>query len=361
LDAGLYQASSSFSSVLAGAHFVYVKDSNTCVTSQSITLTQPSAPLVITATPTVIACNGDSSFVTVTASGGTAPYTGTGRFAKAAGTYTFTISDFNGVVRSTSITIAQPIAIVATVSAGFISVAGGTTSITVSSVSGGTAPYTYSLNGGLFQTLTVFSNVPAGTHSVVIMDSKGCKKTKTIVIVPTVQITYTFTNGCNNTWNGTITAGANFGTPPYNYQIDNYGYSTRNSFVSLGPATYRIYARDANGVISSTTVTIVVTSAACAKSANQTEQDSTILKNESKLQLFSIYPNPAHDEFNIKISGLFNPSNYTLYNSKGQKVLSESIANKKQFSFGKFLSPGIYYIRFTEGKKIMSHKIIKIK
>ena len=362
LDAGLYQASSSFSSVLAGAHIVYVKDSNNCVTSRNITLTQPSAPLTITATPTVIACNGDSSFVTVTASGGTAPYFGTGRFSRVAGTYTFTISDSNGVSLSSTITISQPSAIVATVSSGFISIAGGTTSITVSGVSGGTAPYTYSLNGGAFQTGNIISNVPAGTQNVVVLDSKGCRITKTVVVAQPVQITYTFTNGCNNTWNGTITTGANFGRPPYSYQIDNWGYSSRNLFTNLGPATYRIYARDANGVISSTTVTIVVRSTACAKSANPTEQDSTIIKTESSsVQLFSIYPNPTHSEFSIKISGLFNPSNYTLYNSKGQKVLSESIANKKEFSFGKSLEPGIYYIRFTEGKKIMSHKIIKIK
>jgi hypothetical protein len=361
LDAGAYQTSSIFTSVLAGAHIVYVKDSNNCVISKNITLTQPSAPLTITATPTLIACDGDSSFVTVTASGGTAPYTGTGRFSKLAGTHTFTILDSNGVSRSSTITITQPIAIAATVSSGFISVTGGTTIITVSAITGGIAPYTYSLNGGAFQTATTFSNVPAGTHSIVVMDSKSCRITKTIVVAQPVQITYTFTNGCNNTWNGTITTGANFGRPPYTFQIDNYGYGSRNYFVNLGPANYRIYARDANGVISSTTVTIVVRSTACTKSANQTNQDSTILKCESKLQLFSIYPNPAHDEFNIKISGLFNPSNYTLYNSKGQKVFSESIANKKEFSFGKSLEPGIYYIRFTEGKKIMSHKIIKIK
>jgi hypothetical protein len=88
LDAGVYQSSASFASVLAGVHTVYVKDSNSCIVSKSITLSQPSSPLVITTTPTVILCNGDSSFVTVTASGGTAPYTGTGRFARAAGTYT---------------------------------------------------------------------------------------------------------------------------------------------------------------------------------------------------------------------------------------------------------------------------------
>jgi hypothetical protein len=209
--------------------------------------------------------------------------------------------------------------------------------------------------------VTTFSNVPAGTHSIVVMDSKGCRITKTIVVAQPVQITYTYTNGCNNTWNGTITTGANFGRPPYNYQINSFGYNTRNVFTSLGPATYTIYAKDANGVISSTTVTIIVTSSACVKSANQTNQDSTIIKSESNLQQYSIYPNPTNDEFNIKLSGLFNPSNYVLYNSKGQKVLSESIVNKKQFSFGKFLAPGIYYIRFTELNKVLSQKIIKIK
>ena len=213
----------------------------------------------------------------------------------------------------------------------------------------------------MFQTSTIFSNLPAGTHSILVMDSRGCRIFKKIVIVPPVQITFTFTNGCNNIWNGTITTGANFGTAPYNYQINNFGYNTINLFTNLGPATYTIYVKDANGVVSSTTVTIILTTAACIKSANVTEQDSTIFKSKSNLELYSIYPNPTHDEFNIKLSGLYNPSNYILYNSKGQMVLSESIANRKQFSFGKLITPGIYYIRFTENKKVLSQKIIKIK
>jgi hypothetical protein len=314
----------------------------------------------MTATPTLIACNGDSSFVTVTASGGTAPYIGTGRFSRLAGTYTFTISDSNGVVRTSTITITQPIAINATISSGFISVAGGTTNITVSNITGGSSPYTFSLNGSVFQTGNIFSNVPAGTQSVVVKDNKGCRITKTIFIAQPVQITYAFTNACNKSWNGTITTGANFGTPPYNYQINNFGYNTRNVFSSLGPATYRIYAKDANGVISSTSVTIFISSAACIKSSFEF-QDSTLIKKPSNLQLYSIYPNPTNDVFNIKLSGLYNPSNYILYNSKGQMVLSESIANRKQFSFGKLITPGIYYIRFTENKKVLSQKIIKIK
>ena len=358
LDAGLYQVSPSFSSVLAGAHIVYVKDSNNCVASRNITLTQPSAALTITATPTLIACNGDSAYVTVTASGGTAPYTGTGRFAKASGTHTFTITDSNGVVRTSTITITQPIAINATISSGFISVAGGTTSITISNITGGTSPYSFSLNGGVFQTGNIFSNVPAGTHNVVVIDFKGCRITKTIVIAKPIQITYTFTNSCNSAWNGTITTGANFGTPPYNYQINSFGYNTRNLFTSLGPGIYTIYAKDVNGVISSTTVSIIISSAACIKSSIEL-QDSTIIKTNPKL--YSIYPNPTKDEFNTKISGLFNPSDYVIYNSRGQMVLSEKIANKKQFSFGKFLAPGMYYIRFTEGKKVVSQKILKIK
>ena len=192
------------------------------------------------------------------------------------------------------------------------------------------------------------------------MDFKGCRITKTIVITPPVQITYTFTNGCNNIWNGSITTGANFGRPPYNYQINSFGYNTRNVFTNLGPATYTIYVKDANGVISSTSVTIIVTSAACIKSTIEF-QDSTLINRVSNLQLYSIYPNPTHNAFNVKLSGFFNPSSFLLYNSKGQLVLSESIVNKKQFSFGALLAPGIYYIRFTEGNKVVSQKIIKIK
>src|SRR5260221_253708 len=55
-----------------------------------------------------IACNGGSTTVTVSASGGTSPYSGKGSFTRTAGTYTFVVTDANGCTASTTITITQP-------------------------------------------------------------------------------------------------------------------------------------------------------------------------------------------------------------------------------------------------------------
>ncbi|WP_255155460.1 hypothetical protein, partial [Ferruginibacter sp. HRS2-29] len=86
LNAGTYQSSNIFNGVAAGTHRITVKDSKGCTVSETITITQPGpapAPLVAAASATgTIACNGGTTSVTVSATGGTAPYTGTGTFTK---------------------------------------------------------------------------------------------------------------------------------------------------------------------------------------------------------------------------------------------------------------------------------------
>jgi len=52
--------------------------------------------------------------------------------------------------------------------------------LTVTAV-GGTPFYEYSFNGGAFLPGNTF-NVPAGTHTVVVQDSEGCRTTCTITI-----------------------------------------------------------------------------------------------------------------------------------------------------------------------------------
>src|SRR5260370_11474840 len=89
-----------------------------------------------------IACNGGTTTVTVSASGGTAPYTGTGVFTASAGAHSYTVTDNNGCTTVTSITITEPSALSASSSQGAaIACHGGTTTLTVPA-SGGTAPYT---------------------------------------------------------------------------------------------------------------------------------------------------------------------------------------------------------------------------
>jgi gliding motility-associated-like protein len=74
LDNINWQASSTISGIAAGTHTVYCKDINGCTITKTITITQP--PL-FTATASVIdaTCNGgNDGQITITASGGTAPY-----------------------------------------------------------------------------------------------------------------------------------------------------------------------------------------------------------------------------------------------------------------------------------------------
>ena len=49
-----------------------------------------------------ISCNGDSASIIVSATGGTAPYTGTGTYTEPAGTYLFTVTDSNGCKASSN-------------------------------------------------------------------------------------------------------------------------------------------------------------------------------------------------------------------------------------------------------------------
>ncbi len=71
------------------------------------------SPAAVTASSsnTPILCNGGSSTVTVSATGGTPPYHGTGTFSRSAGTYSYTVTDANGCTATTTGNITQPSAL----------------------------------------------------------------------------------------------------------------------------------------------------------------------------------------------------------------------------------------------------------
>src|SRR5205823_13098909 len=101
---------STISNLTAGPYIVTVTDSQSATGTCCFTVTQPTA-LTASSSSGVIACNGGSTTVTVTASGGTAPYSGTGTSTHAAGSFTLVLTDVDYCTASTSITITQPTAI----------------------------------------------------------------------------------------------------------------------------------------------------------------------------------------------------------------------------------------------------------
>ena len=157
---------------------------------------------------------------------GPSPYTFTN---VAAGPHTITVTDASAGCNSTvNVTVNLSGNIPATTSATATSCAGvNNGSITITSA-GGTGPYTFSLDGAPAVAGTIpytFTNLSAGNHTILVNDiGLGCSSVLMNVNVPTgIGITGTINTTattCPGAANGTITATALSGVPPFTWQLD---------------------------------------------------------------------------------------------------------------------------------------------
>ena len=126
-------------------------------------------------------------------------------------------------------------------------------------VNGGSAPYTYQINGGAAQGSGVFSNLPAGTINYTVTDANACQGQGTFNVNPPVSITTTATTSqitCNGQNNGSVQLSATGGQAAYTYSQNGVTYQGSNSFNGLSAGTYTFYAKDANGCVGTVSTTI---------------------------------------------------------------------------------------------------------
>lgn len=126
-------------------------------------------------------------------------------------------------------------------------------------VNGGSAPYTYQINGGAAQGSGVFSNLPAGTINYTVTDANACQGQGTFNLNPPVSITTTATTSqitCNGQNNGSVQLSATGGQAAYTYSQNGVTYQGSNSFNGLSAGTYTFYAKDANGCVGTVSTTI---------------------------------------------------------------------------------------------------------
>jgi gliding motility-associated-like protein len=94
----------------------------------------------------------------------------------AAGTHTVVVTDANGCVfTAPSATITSSggaTAVAVTTTPATCAANNGT--LTIGAVTGGVAPYTYSVDGSAFTATTNYTGLAAGTHTVVVTDANGC-------------------------------------------------------------------------------------------------------------------------------------------------------------------------------------------
>ena len=115
-------------------------------------------------------------------------------------------------------------------------------------VSGGTAPYEFSIDGTNFQPGASFDDVAAGSVTVTVRDANNCMNTEIVTITDNLSIEATA-----DTF--TITAEASGGTAPYEYSIDDTNFQASATFEGLEEQDYTVHVRDAHGCSADVLVT----------------------------------------------------------------------------------------------------------
>lgn len=260
-----------FNNLAAGPYVVVVADVNACdSTINTVITTTTSISASISSTQTSCPLSLDGT-ITVTPTSGTAPYQyrldggapqASNIFTNvAAGPHTVTFVDAMSCTGSVSTTVvagSMPLAASAVATATTCpTLNDGIITVTVTS---GTAPYQYRLNGGPPQGSNIFTNVPAGTHTVMATDISGCTRSLAVTVAMGSSLTSTLNNGnppCFNVNDGTITITPNSGTAPYLYSLNGGPTQPGNTFTGLAPGTYTISFTDVNSCTGTNTTTLI--------------------------------------------------------------------------------------------------------
>ncbi len=262
-----------------GTYNLIVTDSKGCTASGSATISQPSA-ITITPSYTHILCDGKSTgAISLVVTGGTGTYSYLwndgnalqNRTGISAGTYSVRVTDTNGCSLLVSgLTITQPAALTASVSASQIQCNGGTSEITALA-SGGTGSAQYSLDGSVFTATNTFSNLSASAtpYQISVKDENNCITTTNVTIVQpallvinTVVAQPTCPPAADSPVNsdGAIDLSVSGGTGPYTYNWTTVGGSgltpSNQDQISLTAGTYSVTVTDSRSCISSKTLTL---------------------------------------------------------------------------------------------------------
>jgi uncharacterized repeat protein (TIGR01451 family) len=193
LDAGIWQASSSFTGLLPNTYAVQIRDAATpscIVTLGNQTINQPATGISANAFITNVSCNaGNNGSIVQSVTGGTSPYTylwvggatSKDRSGLIAGTYTVTITDFNGCTIVKNYDVTQPAVLTASTieTQPTCAIAGSI----VLTVTGGISPFTYDwgdLPGA--NNPKDRSGLNFGTYNVTVTDANGCTATASEIL-----------------------------------------------------------------------------------------------------------------------------------------------------------------------------------
>ncbi len=288
------------SNLSAQTYTVLVTDANSCTATSTLDITQPALPLTALATFSNVTCNGlGNGSATVTAAGGTSPYTynwtPAGGAAPVASnltpqTYTATITDFNLCTTTATVNITEPPILTLTATTTNVSCNGLSTGSATAIATGGTGPYLIGVNstppqGGPCTGTFVASGLPAGTYTFGVQDVNTCPQTFVVTLTQPTPLTSATTQTnvtCFGLSTGSASVTAGGGTFPYTYSWSpSGGIGTLAN--GLSAQNYTVTVTDLNLCITTSTLTITQPNPFIASISTQTNVSCFGLSDGSAL------------------------------------------------------------------------------
>lgn len=265
-----FQTSGVFSSLTDGSYDVVIEDDSGCQGQVTITVGEDNN-LAFDLDSTDVTCAGASDGdITVSPTTGLSPYQyslnggayqGSNTFSNLSiGTYDVTVVDDNGCELTQTIEVGESSGIELALDSTDVTCLGGADGSITGTVTNGSSPYDFSLNGGSTQTSNIFGGLSAGVYTVDVVDDNGCIASESIEVLDgyEVQLNLDSTDvTCAGDSDGSITANASNGTSPYEYSLNSGTPQTTNLFDNLTAGTYDITVTDDNGCTNTETIEVV--------------------------------------------------------------------------------------------------------
>jgi len=261
------QTSANVAGLAIGSYTVTIKDVNLCSASLPVSIANVSGPNS-SITSTNVLCNGQNDgSATINLSGGALPFTylwNNGQITPTAsnlvaGIYSVIATDNLNCSATESIIITEPPPLIANAFGINPSCYGFSNGSALVSALDGTPPYSYLWATPGNPTTSSITGYGSGVYNVTVTDFNGCIKLAAVTLLNPNAIS-TFINNtsvlCKGDCNGTATAAASNGFPPYFYQWNDPSNQGTETAIGLCATSFSVATTDAHGCSSVAATTI---------------------------------------------------------------------------------------------------------